>query len=65
MSGEKKKRLLKSLKSRHRLVIMNDETLEEKASFNLRPLNVFVAAGLSIILLITITTFLIAFIKNT
>ncbi len=61
MSGLKKKKLFKSLKSRHRLVIMNDETLEEKASFNLRPLNVFVTAGLIIILLITITTFLIAF----
>lgn len=43
------------------MVIMNDETLEEKASFNLRPLNVFVATGVVIILLITITTFIIAF----
>lgn len=57
----KKKKLIRKLKSRYRLVIMNDETLEEKASFNLRPLNVFVTAGLSIITLITITTFLIAF----
>jgi murein DD-endopeptidase MepM/ murein hydrolase activator NlpD len=40
---------------------MNNETLEEKASFNLRPLNVFVTTGLIIILLITLTTFLIAF----
>ncbi len=61
MAGEKKKRLFKKLKSKYRLVIMNDETLEEKASFNLRPLNVFVTTGLVIILLITITTFLIAF----
>ena len=61
MAAEKKKKLLKRLKNRYRLVIMNDETLEEKASFNLRPLNVFVTTGLSIILLITITTFLIAF----
>lgn len=43
------------------MVIMNDETLEEKASFNLRPLNVFVFTGIAIILLITITTFIIAF----
>jgi murein DD-endopeptidase MepM/ murein hydrolase activator NlpD len=61
MAGEKKKRLFKNLKSKYRLVIMNDETLEEKASFNLRPLNVFVTVGVIIILLITITTFLIAF----
>jgi murein DD-endopeptidase MepM/ murein hydrolase activator NlpD len=60
MAVEKKK-LLKNLKSKYRLVIMNDETLEEKASFNLRPLNVFVTVSLIIILLITITTFLIAF----
>ena len=61
MEPEKKKKLLRRLKNRYRLVIMNDETLEERASFNLRPLNVFVTAGLAIILLITITTFLIAF----
>ena len=61
MAKEGKKKLLQRLKNRYRLVIMNDETLEEKASFNLRLLNVFVTAGLGIILLITITTFLIAF----
>lgn len=61
MAGEEKTNLLKRLKSRYRLVIMNNETLEEKASFNLRPLNVFVTTGLIIILLITITTFIIAF----
>lgn len=43
------------------MVIMNDDTLEETAAWNLRPLNVFVTAGLAIILLITITTFIIAF----
>jgi murein DD-endopeptidase MepM/ murein hydrolase activator NlpD len=61
MAEGNKKKLIKKLKSRYRMVFMNDETLEEKASFNLRPLNVFVAVGLGIILLITITTFLIAF----
>lgn len=61
MSEVKKKKFIRRLKSRYRLVIMNDETLEEKASFNLRPLNVFVTTGLGIILLITLTTFLIAF----
>jgi murein DD-endopeptidase MepM/ murein hydrolase activator NlpD len=61
MSEGSKKKLFTRLKSRYRLVIMNNETLEEKASFNLRPLNVFVTTGLIIILLITLTTFLIAF----
>src|SRR3954469_18689702 len=61
MASEDKKKFFRRLKSRYRLVIMNNETLEEKAAFNLRPLNVFVTTGLIIILLITITTFLIAF----
>src|SRR4051812_4074684 len=61
MAGENKKKFFTRLKSRYRLVIMNDETLEEKTSFNLRPLNVFVTLGIVIILLITMTTFLIAF----
>src|SRR5688572_18121403 len=56
-----KKRLLDKLKRRFRLVIMNEDTLEESAAFRLRPLNVFVFAGLTVILLITLTTLLIAF----
>src|SRR5436190_1069358 len=58
---EKKKRFFQRLKSKYKLVIMNEETFEEKASFNLRPLNVFVTVGIIIILLITLTTFIIAF----
>ncbi len=41
--------------------MMNDETLEEKVSFRLSPLNVFVFAGTLIIGLVTLTIFLIAF----
>ncbi len=59
--AESRKNFFRRLKNRYRLVIMNNETLEEKASFNLRPLNVFVATGIAVILLITLTTFLIAF----
>ncbi len=61
MAEKKNKKWFRKLKSRYRLVVMNDETYEEKASFNLRPLNVFVTLGLSIILLVILTTFLIAF----
>lgn len=62
MAEEKKKRkLFQRLKNKYRLVIMNEQTFEEKASFNLRPLNVFVAVGVTILLLITLTTFIIAF----
>jgi len=61
MADKQNKKWFRRLKSRYRLVVMNDETYEEKASFNLRPLNVFVTAGLGVILLIILTTFLIAF----
>lgn len=54
-------RFFKNIRNKYRLVIMNEETFEEKASFNLRPLNVFVAFGLLAITLITLTTLLIAF----
>lgn len=40
---------------------MNDETLEEKVSITLSPLNVFVFAGTIIISLITFTIYIIAF----
>jgi len=40
---------------------MNDETYEEKASFSLRPLKIFTGIGLGVILLVILTTFLIAF----
>lgn len=54
-------RFFQRLKSKYRLVVMNEQTFEEKASFHLRPLNVFVAVGIIILLLITLTTFIIAF----
>lgn len=61
MEDKKNKKWVRKLKSKYRLVIMNDETYEEKASFNLTPLKVFVTAGLGAILLVILTTFLIAF----
>ena len=54
-------RFFQQLKNKYRLVVMNEQTFEEKASFHLRPLNVFVAVGIIILLLITLTTFIIAF----
>jgi len=58
---KKKKRLFQQLKNKYRLVIMNEQTFEEKGSFHLRPLNVFVSVGVVALLLITLTTFIIAF----
>lgn len=57
----KKKKFKQKLLSKYRLVILNDNTFEEKISFNLSRLNVFVFAGFSIIALIGLTTILIAF----
>jgi murein DD-endopeptidase MepM/ murein hydrolase activator NlpD len=61
MAEQKKRKLFQQLKNKYRLVIMNEQTFEERASFNLRPLNVFVTTGIVIILLMTLTTFIIAF----
>jgi murein DD-endopeptidase MepM/ murein hydrolase activator NlpD len=49
------------LRNKYKLVILNDETYEEKLSFKLSRLNVFVAVGTLSILLIIITTIIIAF----
>jgi murein DD-endopeptidase MepM/ murein hydrolase activator NlpD len=64
MAGEPKKERKKlgtKLRNKFRLVIMNDETLEEKASLVLSPLNLFVFAGTVIITLITLTIYIVAF----
>lgn len=56
-----KGKLRKKLFNKYRLVILNEETFEEKLSFKLTRLNVFVFGGLFSILLIIGTTYLIAF----
>lgn len=65
MSADRKrlrrKLLLRKLKNKYRLVIMNDDTFEEKASLRLSPMNVFVSVGTTVILLVVIVTYLIAF----
>jgi len=59
--GEEKERLIKRLRNKFRLVIMNDDTFEEKASFKLSTLNVVAVLGSIILLFIILTTYLIAF----
>src|ERR1041385_985101 len=56
-----RQRIYKKLRNKYRLVVMNDQTLEERSSFRLSPMNVFVSAGIILILLITGTIYLIAF----
>lgn len=56
-----KRKFAKKLLHKYRMVVLNEDTFEERFSFRLTKLNVFVAVGLSAILLITLTTILIAF----
>lgn len=51
----------KKLFHKYRLVILNEDTFEERVSFKLTRINVFVAVSLSVIILIIGTTILIAF----
>jgi murein DD-endopeptidase MepM/ murein hydrolase activator NlpD len=57
---ENKERLFERLRYKYRLVVLNDDTFEEKLSFKLSRLNVFLSIGLSAILIIAGTTLLIA-----
>lgn len=63
MSKNKKNptRITRKLLDKYRLVVLNEETFEERVSFKLNRLNVFVLASLSTIILIVLTTVLIAF----
>ncbi len=57
----KKPKKFQRLKHKYRLVILNDDTFEEKVSFKLSQLNVFVAVGISSLVLILLVTIIIAF----
>jgi murein DD-endopeptidase MepM/ murein hydrolase activator NlpD len=61
VSRNKKKSLRKKLTYKYRLVILNDDTLEEKLSFKLNRLNVYVLSGLFAVIVIVLTTILIAY----
>ena len=56
-----RKKLLNKLFLKNRLVILNEDTFEEIFSFKLNLMNVFVMATLGAILLIALTTVIIAF----
>lgn len=57
----KRRNLINKLFLKNRLVILNEDTFEEIFSFKLNLMNVFVAATLGAILLISFTTVIIAF----
>ena len=56
-----KKTFTRKLLHKYRLVILNEDTFEERLSFKLTRLNVFILIGISAIILIAMTTVLIAF----
>lgn len=62
MKKEKRsKKIKKKLLHKYRLVVLNEETFEERFSFKLNRLNVFVFSTIFAILLIAITSVIIAF----
>jgi murein DD-endopeptidase MepM/ murein hydrolase activator NlpD len=61
ISKDNTNRWISRLRNKYRLVISNEDTYEEKFSFRLSRLNVFVVSGTIAILLIVATSFLIAF----
>ncbi len=58
---KKQKKIAKKLLHKYRLVVLNEDTFEERFAIKLTRLNVFVIMSLSAILLIVLTTILIAF----
>lgn len=58
---DKKSKFLRRLHNRYRLVVMNDDTFEEKFSLRLTPLGVFILIGSITIVMTIIVTSLIAF----
>jgi murein DD-endopeptidase MepM/ murein hydrolase activator NlpD len=60
MVRKRKETVMDRLRYKYRLVVLNDDTFEEKVSFKLSRLNVFVSIGISAIVLISGTSLLIA-----
>lgn len=58
---QKKKKWIARLRTKYRLVVMNEATFEEKVSFRLSRMNVFVSLASTAIILVILTIFIIAF----
>jgi murein DD-endopeptidase MepM/ murein hydrolase activator NlpD len=58
---KKREKWYRKLRNKYKLVILNDETYEEKLSFKLSRLNVFVATGTLAILMVILTAIIITF----
>ncbi len=60
-NSKEPQKIVQKLRNKYRLVILNDDTFEEKLSLKLSRLNVFLMSGFGAIFLIAATTLLIAF----
>ncbi|TXD52416.1 MULTISPECIES: M23 family metallopeptidase [unclassified Polaribacter] len=60
-SNKKKGKLKQKLTDKYRLVVLNEDTFEERFSLKLSLLNIFVLGGVLSFLLILVTTFFITF----
>ena len=58
---KRKERILEKLLHRYRLVILNDDTFEERISFNINRLNVAIVIVFLSLILVSLTSVLIAF----
>lgn len=58
---KKRKKIIKKIKHKSRLVVMNDDTFEEQFSMVLSPLNVFAWGGLFLLVFSLVLTVIIAF----
>ena len=59
--NKEKEKLIHRLRAKFRLVIMNDSTFEERFSLMLSPMNIFIWFGTFIIVLVVVTTLIIAY----
>lgn len=59
--NKKEKKIAKKLLHKYRLVVLNEDTFEERFTIKLTRLNVFVIVSISTILLVAATIFLISF----
>lgn len=61
MAEEKKSKFIAKIKNKYRLVILNDSSFEEKFSFKLSPLNVFLLVFFAILFLVLSVTSIIVY----
>lgn len=60
-SKAKKQKLKKKLTHKYRMVVINEDTFQEKVTFKLSRLNVFILTGVLSVLLIALTSLIIAY----